>query len=553
MSERAGDALSSRDDSRQRLRLNRFLLASGFSIVYLFVLILFHLRDKVDTATLAAASAIVVGLIVVFFAIFRLGINLRFADPSLTAAQVLAAVFTMLYVVYRAPETRLVFATFFFVALMFGMLRSSAKELSTLGLIALLSFAAVTVARYARSRDADMLAVDMLQLCVTAFALPWFLFIGNRVKRLREADRRKDEFLATLAHELRNPLAPVRTGIHILRITLADAKSQSVLSMMERQLQHLTHLLDDLLDVSRITRGKIDLRLERIDLRQVVEAAVETSRPVIEEMSHELAVSLPDEPLWIDGDRIRLAQVLSNLLSNAAKYTPEHGRIGLRAERRGGNVEIFVTDNGYGIPPERLESIFDMFTQLDIPRAKPAEGLGIGLSLAKGLLALHRGTIEARSAGPGRGSEFHVRLPAGSRRIEDDAAPTIEPATQARRKMLIVDDNHDAAASLEMFLQLMGHDVRVAHDGERALQLAEEFRPQIIFLDLGMPGLDGYEVCRRIRDAAWGRTMRLIAITGWGQDEDRRKSAVAGFDMHLVKPVNPETLALLLADPRKAA
>jgi CheY-like chemotaxis protein/two-component sensor histidine kinase len=319
---------------------------------------------------------------------------------------------------------------------------------------------------------------------------------------------------------------------------------------MERQLSHLTRLLDDLLDVSRITRGKITLHVERIDLRHAIQAAVETSRPVIEEMRHGFTASLPDEALWVDADPVRLAQVLSNLLNNAAKYTPEGGRIALKAERRGDDIEVCVSDNGFGIPRERLESIFDMFTQLESPVATPAGGLGIGLSLAKGLVLLHDGAIEARSEGPGHGSEFRVRLPAGSMRVNDAPTATNEPATRDRLDVLIVDDNRDVASSLSTFLQLIGHDVRVAHDGERALQLAEEFHPQTMLLDLGMPGMDGYEVCRRIRKAAWSRHMRLIAITGWGQDEDRRKSAVAGFDAHLVKPVDPETLAQLLRDRR---
>ena len=543
---------SSSEQSKQRLRLTRFLLASAFSVVYLLVLALFHMRGTIDTATFFEASAIVAVLIVMFFGIFRLGLNLRFADPSLTAFQMLAAVLTMLFVVYRAPETRLVFATFFFVALMFGMLRSSARELTVLGVVSLALFAVVILVRYAGNHDVQTLHLDLLQLCVTALAFPWFLFIGSRVKRLKEADRRKDEFLATLAHELRNPLAPIRTGIHILRMTGADSKARPVLPMMERQLQHLTRLLDDLLDVSRITRGKISLRVERIDLRHVVQAAVETSRPAIEEMHHELKASLPGEPLWADGDSVRLAQVLSNLLSNAARYTPEGGRIALNAERRGDEIEVSVTDNGYGIPRERLESVFDMFTQLESPHAHSG-GLGIGLSLAKGLVTLHRGTIEARSEGPGCGSEFRIRLPGGSTRVGDASSGVKGLAVPARFKMLVVDDNHDVASSLAMFLELMGHDVRVAHDGEKAIELAEEFRPQTIFLDLGMPGMDGYEACRRIRDATWGKTIRIIAISGWGQEEDRRKSAVAGFDMHLVKPVDPETLERLLHDARRAA
>ena len=238
-----------------------------------------------------------------------------------------------------------------------------------------------------------------------------------------------------------------------------------------------------------------------------------------------------------------------NLLNNAAKYTPEGGRIALTAERRGDHVEVCVSDNGYGIPRERLESIFDMFTQLESPVAAPAGGLGIGLSLAKGLVLLHRGAIEARSEGPGRGSEFRLRLPASPMRADDAPTPTSEPAARDKLKVLVVDDNRDVASSLATFLQLIGHEVRVAHDGEKALQLAEEFHPQTMLLDLGMPGMDGYEACRRIRRAAWSTNMRLIAITGWGQDEDRRKSADAGFDVHLVKPVNPEALTQLLRDP----
>jgi CheY-like chemotaxis protein len=225
----------------------------------------------------------------------------------------------------------------------------------------------------------------------------------------------------------------------------------------------------------------------------------------------------------------------------------------LKAQRRGDDIEVCVVDNGCGIPRERLDSIFDMFTQLDGPVAKWGGGLGIGLALAKGLVTLHRGTVDAHSDGPGRGSEFRVRLPAGFTRIDDPPTLTNEPAVQVKRKVLVVDDNADVTASIAMFLQLMGHEVRAANDGENAVRLAEEFRPQTVLLDLGMPGIDGYEVCRRIRNAAWGRNMRLIAITGWGQDEDRRKSAMAGFDMHLVKPVNPETLGQLLSESRPAA
>lgn len=548
----AGKPLPTRDHSKQRLRIQRFLLASAFSLLYLVVLAVFYTQGKVDGVTLLASSAVVVALILVFFTAFRVGLNLRFADPSLTAFQVLAAVLTMLFAVYRAPDTRLAFAAFFFVALMFGMLRATGKQLTVLGMVSLAAFAIATLGRYTVRHDVEVLRLDMLQLTVMAIAFPWFVFIGGRVKQLRDSDRRKEDFLATLAHELRNPLAPIRTGIHILRMTGADSRAHPVLPMMERQLSHLTRLLDDLLDVSRITRAKIRLCVERIDLRHTVEAAVETSRPLIEEMGHEFTASLPSEPLWVDADPVRLSQVLSNLLNNAVKYTPAGGRIALKAERYDGEVEVCVRDNGCGIPPERLESIFDMFTQLESPVSNLKGGLGIGLSLAKGLVALHRGTIEAHSEGPGRGSEFRVRLPAGATRATDALGAQQRPPNLAKLKILVVDDHRDAASSLATVLELMGHEVRIANDGEVAIGFANEFRPQVMLVDLSMPGIDGYETCRRIRIEPWAKGIRMIAVTGWGQDEDRRKSANAGFDEHLVKPVNPDTLVEVLGNASSA-
>ena len=387
-----------------------------------------------------------------------------------------------------------------------------------------------------------MLRLDLLQLVVMAVTFPWFVFIGRRVTRLREADRRKDVFLASLAHELRNPLAPIRTGVAILRMTGAESRSETVLAMMERQLQHMARLLDDLLDVSRISRGKITLHPERIDLRHVVDTAVEASRPLIEQMGHALSVSAPSEPAFLNADPVRFAQILSNLLNNAAKYTPPGGQIGLKAKHRGDEVEVSVTDNGIGIPGESLESIFEMFTQVGSQSSDAQSGLGIGLSLAKGLVALHGGTIQAYSEGLGRGSEFRVRVPTRLTLDADSAPPVRMVLTANRLKILVVDDNRDAAETLSMLLELKGHEVRKAYDGEDALQLAEDFRPQMVLLDLGMPKMNGFEACRRIRDNAWGAQMTLIAVTGWGQEDDRRKSTAAGFDGHLVKPVNPETL-----------
>jgi signal transduction histidine kinase/CheY-like chemotaxis protein len=530
-----------RKEVNQRLRFRRFLLASTFSMLYLVVLAIFHTQGKVDRETLVQASAIVTAAILAFFALFRLGVNLRFPDPSLTELQFLAAVSTMLFVVYRAPDTRLAFAAFFFVALMFGMLRSSGTPLTVLGSVSLVCFALMTGLRYVNNEDAEVVRLDLLQLIVMAVTFPWFVFIGRRVTRLREAGRRKDVFLASLAHELRNPLAPIRTGVAILRMTDTESRSQPVLAMMERQLQHMARLLDDLLDVSRISRGKITLHRERIDLRHVVDAAVEANRPLIEQMGHVFSLSAPSEPAFLNADPVRFAQILSNLLNNAAKYTPPGGRIALKAEHRGDEVEVSVTDNGIGIPGESLESIFEMFTQIG-SQSNAQGGLGIGLSLAKGLVALHGGTIQAHSEGLGRGSEFRVRVPTRLTLDADSATPVSKALTPQRSKILVVDDNRDAAASLSMLLELKGHEVRIAYDGENALQLAEDFRPHMVLLDLGMPKMNGFEACRRIRDHAWGAQMTLIAVTGWGQEDDRRKSTAAGFDGHLVKPVNPETL-----------
>ena len=531
-----------RNEVNQRIRFRRFLLASTFSAVYLVVLAIFHTQGKVDRETLVQASAIATAAVLVFLVLFRSGLNLRFPDPSLTELQFLAAVSTMLFVVYRAPDTRLVFAAFFFVALMFGMLRSSGTPLTVLGWESLVCFALMAGLRYVNNEDVEMLRLDLLQLIVMAVTFPWFVFIGRRVTRLREADRRKDVFLASLAHELRNPLAPIRTGVAILRMTGAESRSETVLAMMERQLQHMARLLDDLLDVSRISRGKITLHPERIDLRHVVDAAVEANRPLIEEMGHVFFVSAPSEPAFLSADPVRFAQILSNLLNNAAKYTPPGGRIALKAEHRGDEVEVSVTDNGIGIPGESLESIFEMFTQIGSQSSNAQGGLGIGLSLAKGLVALHGGTIQAYSEGLGRGSEFRVRVPTRLTLDADSAPPVRTVLTANRLKILVVDDNRDAAETLSMLLELKGHEVRRAYDGEDALQLAEDFRPQMVLLDLGMPKMNGYEACRRIRDHAWGAQMTLIAVTGWGQEDDRRKSTAAGFDGHLVKPVDPETL-----------
>ena len=372
---------------------------------------------------------------------------------------------------------------------------------------------------------------------------------------LREADHRKDEFLATLAHELRNPLAPIRNGLEILRrsgqLTGPAARARD---MMERQLAHMVRLVDDLLDVSRISRGKVDLRLSRITLQTVLDNALEVSRSVIEASGHSLVLELPATPLWIDGDLTRLAQVVSNLLNNAAKYTPAGGRILLSARAEGARALIRVTDNGTGISADMLPRVFDLFAQVDRTLARSQGGLGIGLSLVKQLVELHGGDISAESAGLGQGSRFTVRLPlavmacdAGTGGDGPSAARGPQPVTAPPCRVLVCDDNVDGADSLAMMLGLLGHQVRTVHEGGAALAVAADWRPEVILLDIGLPGLTGYDVARRLRaDPAMAATL-LVAVTGWGTAEDQRRSAAAGFDHHLTKPVEVSALEAVLA------
>jgi PAS domain S-box-containing protein len=368
--------------------------------------------------------------------------------------------------------------------------------------------------------------------------------------QLREADRRKDEFLATLAHELRNPLAPLRNGLQIMRLAGGERGAvEKARSMMERQLGQLVHLVDDLLDLSRISRGKIELRKQRVELAGVVQQAVETSRPAIEQAGHDLVVTMPPGPVYVDADETRLVQVLSNLLNNSAKYTDRGGRIELAARRQGGEAVVSVKDTGIGIPADMLPRVFDIFTQVGRSLERSHGGLGIGLSIVKKLVEMHGGTVEARCEGPGKGSEFVVRLPApppatAARRDEGEAA-----RRSTRRMILVADDNADAAASLAMLLDLMGNETRTANDGAEALASAPSFRPDVILLDIGMPRLNGYDAARRIREQPWGKGVVLVALTGWGQ-EDHRKTKEAGFDAHLTKPVEPAALEKVLAEIR---
>ncbi|HEY2776212.1 MAG TPA: PAS domain S-box protein [Candidatus Binatia bacterium] len=373
--------------------------------------------------------------------------------------------------------------------------------------------------------------------------------IADSRASLQLADRRKNEFLATLAHELRNPLAPMRNSLQILRMTTADDETTDrAIGTMERQVEQMVHLVDDLLDVARISRGKIELRNERVELGAIVQQAMEICRPLAECLHHEVHVSLPDEPVYLQADRVRLAQVLSNLINNACKYTQPGGRIDLVAERRGGTVEVRVKDTGVGIPAEMLETVFEMFAQVDRSLERSQGGLGIGLTLAKELVEMHSGTIQATSAGPGLGTEVAVRLPVLDRGAEDAARPASNDHERGEaRRVLVVDDNVDSADSLSMLLRMRGHQTKIARDGVEAVEAARTFRPEIVLLDIGLPRMNGLDVCRRIRAQEWGSAMRIVALTGWGQEEDRLRSLEAGFDHHLVKPVNIAELTTLIA------
>ena len=367
---------------------------------------------------------------------------------------------------------------------------------------------------------------------------------------LAESDRRKTEFLATLAHELRNPLAPISNGLQLMRTAFGNpAAQEKVRGMMERQLRQLVHLVDDLLDVARISSGKVQLKKERMSLAPVLHAAAEASMPLIEAGGHELALDLPADDIELVADPTRLGQMVSNLLNNAAKYTPKGGRIELSVRREGDSVAICVADTGIGIAPEALPHLFEMFTQVGRGRDRSQGGLGIGLALVRRLAELHDGSIGAESAGPGRGSKFTLRLPMPARIATEIPAAVPAPAAKAAAhlRVLVVDDNVDAAESLAALLDLAGHATRVAHDGNEALQAAHEFRPEIVFLDIGMPGKDGYEVAKELRSQPETQRAVLVALTGWGAKDDRARSKSAGFDHHLTKPAGLAAVEGLLS------
>ena len=372
--------------------------------------------------------------------------------------------------------------------------------------------------------------------------------------QLRDAAQRKDEFLATLAHELRNPLAPVRNAVHLLKKKGHATPDVTWASdLIERQVQAMSRLIDDLMDVSRINQGKIELRRERLDLAAVLADAVETTRPLIDEASHTLDLVVPEQPFEVDADRARLAQAFTNLLNNATKYMDPGGRIGMTVRQDGSSLEVAVRDTGIGIAADRLNGVFEMFSQVETALSRSRGGLGVGLSLTRKLIEMHGGTVTARSSGLGQGSEFVVRLPLAGALPEHTPAHSPSTADTAAAgggsnlRILVADDNKDAAETLAALLEVFGHTVRQVHDGEAAVAAVQEFDPQLVLLDIGMPKLNGYECCRQIRALPRGDARTLVAITGWGQPDDRRKSTEAGFDQHLVKPVDPEELADLVS------
>jgi len=375
--------------------------------------------------------------------------------------------------------------------------------------------------------------------------------MNTLVEALKEADRRKDEFLAMLGHELRSPLVPIRNALRIIQMPEADvAFVQSAPAMMERQVAQMVRLVDDLLDLSRISRGTIQLRRVRIELASVVHDAVESALSVVHFMEHELTVTLPPQPICLEADPVRLAQLIGNLLNNACKFTGKKGRIWLAVEQEGEQATIRVRDNGIGIAADQLPKIFEMFMQVDTSLERTVSGLGIGLMLVKNLAELHGGTVEVHSAGIGHGTEFLVRLPSTSATYQPSLPEpdVFSPTDVTPLRILVVDDNKDSASTLSMLLGLDGNQTRAAYDGLEAVQAAEQFRPHVILLDIGLPGISGHEACRRIRAQPWGKTMVIVALTGWGQEEDRQKSNDAGFNAHMVKPVDRGVINQLLAE-----
>jgi signal transduction histidine kinase/ActR/RegA family two-component response regulator len=416
----------------------------------------------------------------------------------------------------------------------------------------LVAFLGLTATRISRAAEATKDSRDQLEAEVTRRKLLEDQ-LRQRVEELAEADCRKNEFLATLAHELRNPLAPISNSLQLLRMTQSDdLGTRRIQEIMERQVNQMVRLVDDLLEVARITSGKIELRMESIEISSVLQCALETSKPLIDAGAHHLVIALPPEPLTVEADPVRLSQIVANLLNNAAKYTEPGGDIRLAAAREDGEVIVSVRDTGVGISASMLPHVFRMFAQADKDHKRAQGGLGIGLALAKSLVEMQGGRIEARSAGEGRGSEFIIRLPLANRQqlseTNNAASDRLKNPISTGGRMLVVDDNRDAADSLAALLRKLGNEVRTANNGPAALEVIQSFSPSVVLLDLGMPGMSGYEVAQCARDLPGGQEFILVAVTGWGQEDDRRRTREAGFNHHLVKPVEIGVLRELVAE-----
>jgi len=377
--------------------------------------------------------------------------------------------------------------------------------------------------------------------------------IRQQSNALHEADRRKDEFLAILAHELRNPLAPIRTGLDLLKVAGDDRElAEETRMMMEEQVKQVLRLIDDLFEISRFTRGKLELRKTCTDVCAAVRNALDATRPLVAESGHVVEVSLPADPVYVDGDPVRLAQVFTNLVNNACKYTDSGGEITINASVEGKEVAVAVQDNGVGIAEEHLPKLFQMFSQIDSPLDRAKGGLGIGLSLVHGLIEMHGGTVDVQSDGPGRGSKFTVRLPVSDDRPQAARSEVAEhPVEGTKCRILIVDDNKEAVRMMATVLKVSGNVVETGHDGHEGVALAESFRPHFMLLDIGMPKMNGYEAARYIRSQSWGRDVVLVAVTGWGQSDDRERAINAGFDHHVTKPVEASVILSILNSHRK--
>jgi CheY-like chemotaxis protein len=364
-----------------------------------------------------------------------------------------------------------------------------------------------------------------------------------------ESSRRSNEFLATLAHELRNPLAPIQNALEIMKLTSKPELLQQAQETIERQTKHMVHLVDDLMDISRITQGKVELRKEHILLKDILHHAVETAQPLIEKRNHHLNITLPDEPIWLNADAIRISQIFSNLLNNAAKYTDEGGQIELVVENTDKKVIISIRDNGIGIPEHMISHIFDMFLQVDNSLERSQGGLGIGLTLVKNLVKMHEGSITVHSKGLGKGSLFSVTLPLVN--VQKTVTSEVQKPQQealSSLRLLVVDDNQASAQTLGWMMEIFGHEIRLAHNGPNAIEIAHNYRPDAVLLDIGLPGMNGYDVCKAMRADPMMKDVVIIAQTGWSQDEHRRLSEEAGFNYHLVKPVDMNNLQQILSN-----